>query len=57
MKTHAELVIDRATNEMAKEAAEQKDNKVWAWIKENGIRRVLFKRWVFVWCDMKNYRG
>lgn len=57
MKTHAELVIDRATNAMAKEEAEQKDNKVWVWIKEHGIRRVLFKRWVFVWCDMKDYRG
>lgn len=50
-----EDILAKKTEELAMKAAEKKEWKVFRFIGTNGFKKLFFNRWLFLFCDMKNY--
>ena len=50
-----EDILVRETRKLAEKEAEKKEWKVFRFVGENGIKKLLFKRWLFILCDMKGF--
>ena len=46
-------ILQRETEKLARKEAEKKESSVLRFIDERGFKKLFFKRWLFVWCDMK----
>lgn len=46
-------ILQKESERLATIEAEKKDKKVFTFISDHGFKKLFFKRWMFIWCDMK----
>lgn len=46
-------ILAEVTEDMARKEAEKKESNVLKFVDERGYKKLFFKRWLFIWCDMK----
>lgn len=46
-------ILSKVAEDMARKEAEKKESNVLKFVDERGYKKLFFKRWLFIWCDMK----
>lgn len=49
-------ILQKKTEELAIKEAQNHELQVFAWIKKHGVKKLFFNRWIFIWCDMNNFK-
>jgi hypothetical protein len=50
-------ILEKYVEKIAIKMAEKEELRLMSFIAKNGIIKNFFGRWLFIWCDMKDYQA